>query len=55
MIGLSYADAERICFEATKAMLLSGRRELTPDLLERELEAHAQRLDLAAGKLPIRE
>jgi len=52
MLGLSYADAERVCLEATKAMLLAGRKELTVDLLEAELSIQQRRLDLAAGKIP---
>jgi SpoVK/Ycf46/Vps4 family AAA+-type ATPase len=52
MLGLSYADAERVCLEATKAMLLAGRKDLTVDLLEAELSTQQKRLDLAAGKIP---
>lgn len=52
MTGLSYADAERVCLEAIKAMLLSGRRELTTEHVAGELAAQQQRVSLAAGKPP---
>jgi SpoVK/Ycf46/Vps4 family AAA+-type ATPase len=55
MLGLSYADAERVCLEATKAMLLAGHKEMTTGSLEHELDAQRQRLDLAAGKHPTQE
>lgn len=55
MTGLSYADAERVCLEAIKAMLLSGQRELTSDHVTNELAAQQQRVALAAGKPPAAE
>lgn len=50
MDGFSYADAERVCLEATKAMLLRGLRELTRELLDKELAEQQARLALAAGQ-----
>jgi SpoVK/Ycf46/Vps4 family AAA+-type ATPase len=47
MDGFSFADAERVCSEAVKAMLLSGRRDLTPDLLEAELRQQRERMSVA--------
>jgi SpoVK/Ycf46/Vps4 family AAA+-type ATPase len=52
LIGFSFADAERVCLEATKAMLLAGKKEMTPDLLECELATQRERMDVAAGKIP---
>lgn len=49
MAGFSYADAERVCLEAVKAMLLRGLRELPRELLDRELEEQRARLSLASG------
>jgi SpoVK/Ycf46/Vps4 family AAA+-type ATPase len=54
MAGFSYADAERVCFEATKAMLLRGAREITGDLLDRELAEQRARIALAKGKVEQR-
>lgn len=48
MAGFSYADAERICIEAVKAMVLGGSKELLPKLLEHELAEHRARLALAS-------
>jgi SpoVK/Ycf46/Vps4 family AAA+-type ATPase len=53
MAGFSYADAERVCLEAVKAMLLRGLRELPPDLLDHELEEQQARLSLASGGSPL--
>lgn len=50
MKGFSYADAERVCLEATKAMLLRGHKELTPETFEKELSEQRARLALAAGR-----
>ena len=49
MVGFSYADAERVCLEATKAMLLRGVKEMTPDFFEAELAEQRARLALASG------
>ena len=49
MSGFSFADAERVCLEATKAMLLGGRREMTPDLLEAELRLQRERMAIGAA------
>ena len=49
MAGFSYADAERVCLEATKAMLLRGAKEMTRDVLDRELSEQRVRLALAKG------
>lgn len=54
MIGFAYADAERVCLEATKAMLLRKLKEVTPDLLEQELAEQRARLALAHGPLAER-
>jgi len=51
MAGFAYADAERVCLEATKAMLLRGLKEMTPDLLNQELAEQRSRLSLANGRL----
>jgi SpoVK/Ycf46/Vps4 family AAA+-type ATPase len=53
MVGFSYADAERVCLEAVKAMLLRSLRELPPELLDRELEEQQARLSLASGASPL--
>jgi SpoVK/Ycf46/Vps4 family AAA+-type ATPase len=50
MAGFSFADAERVCLEATKAMLLGNRREMTPELLEAELRLQRERM--AVGTHP---
>jgi SpoVK/Ycf46/Vps4 family AAA+-type ATPase len=50
MSGFTFADAERVCFEATKAMILAGGSELTQDVLLTELAEQRQRLKLAAGR-----
>jgi SpoVK/Ycf46/Vps4 family AAA+-type ATPase len=49
MKGFAFADAERVCFEAIKAMLLAERRELTQDTLLEELRVHRERLAVASG------
>ncbi len=49
MKGFTFADAERVCHEAVKAMILANRRELTQDLLESELAEQQRRLAVAAG------
>ena len=50
MTGFSYADAERVCLEAIKSMLLGGAKEMTIELLERELTEQRARLALAKGQ-----
>ena len=50
MSDFSFADAERVCMEATKAMLLRGFKELTAELFEAELSEQRARLALAAGR-----
>src|SRR5262249_3698074 len=50
MSAFTFADAERVCFEATKAMLLAGKKELTQDLLESELREQQPRIALAAAR-----
>lgn len=47
MSGFTFADAERVCHEAVKAMILADRKELTQDLLESELAEQRRRLALA--------
>ena len=49
MAGFSYADAERVCLEATKAMILGGLKEMTPELLDHELAEQRARLAIATG------
>ena len=49
MAGFSYADAERVCLEATKAMILRSLKEMTPELLTHELAEQRERLALATG------
>jgi SpoVK/Ycf46/Vps4 family AAA+-type ATPase len=49
MAGFSYADAERVCLEATKTIILRGLKEMTPDLLDGELTEQHARLALATG------
>jgi SpoVK/Ycf46/Vps4 family AAA+-type ATPase len=49
MVGFSYADAERVCLEATKAMILRGLKEMSSDLLAKELAEQRARLALAMG------
>ncbi|MFO0672651.1 MAG: ATP-binding protein [Polyangiaceae bacterium] len=49
MAGFSFADAERVCIEATKAMILRGLKEMSPDLLSNELAEQRARLALAKG------
>jgi SpoVK/Ycf46/Vps4 family AAA+-type ATPase len=44
MQGFTFADAERVCVEAIKAMLLAGAKELQGDLLLAELEEQRARL-----------
>jgi SpoVK/Ycf46/Vps4 family AAA+-type ATPase len=50
MDGFTFADAERVCFEATKAMVLAGRKELTHDLLAEELREQKARIALATRR-----
>src|SRR5262249_1363311 len=50
MSGFTFADAERVCFEATKAMLLAAKKELTQALLETELREQQARIVLAAAR-----
>ncbi len=44
MEGFTFADAERVCVEAIKAMVLAGAKELDGDLLRTELEEQRARL-----------
>jgi len=48
--GFTFADAERVCFEASKAMVLAGRNELRQDLLVDEAREQKVRIALAAGR-----
>jgi len=50
MQDFTFADAERVCYEATKAMYLAGRKELTQDLLQSELGEQKARIVLATGR-----
>ncbi len=47
MSGLTFADAEKVCFEATKAMILAGRKELTEAILQTELVEQRARMALS--------
>lgn len=49
MDGFSFADAERVCFEAAKAMHLASQRELTQELLLGELAEQRARIALVSG------
>jgi SpoVK/Ycf46/Vps4 family AAA+-type ATPase len=55
MAGFSYADAERVCLEATKAMILRGLKEMASELLDHELAAQRARLALATGSTGQKE
>lgn len=44
MAGFTFADAERVCVEAIKSMVLSGVNELRVDLLRAELDEQRARL-----------
>lgn len=44
MEGFTFADAERVCHEAIKAMVLAGAKELQVDLLRTELAEQRARL-----------
>lgn len=50
MRGFTFADAERVCFEATKSMMLAGTREVTQELLLEELAEQKARVQLAHGR-----
>ena len=50
MQGFTYADAERVCYEAMKAVILAGRKELGHDALVAELAAQRARMALASGQ-----
>jgi SpoVK/Ycf46/Vps4 family AAA+-type ATPase len=50
MSGFTFADAEKVCFEATKSMLLAHARELTADMMESELLEHRGRIALSSGR-----
>jgi SpoVK/Ycf46/Vps4 family AAA+-type ATPase len=49
MAGFTFADAEKVCFEATKAMVLTHKKELTADLLDAELAEHRRRIALSGS------
>jgi len=40
MDGFTFADAARVCFEASKAIVLKGEKEMTTDVFEVELAEH---------------
>ena len=44
MEGFTFADAERVCHEAIKSMILAGAKELHVDFLRTELEEQRTRL-----------
>lgn len=52
MKGFTFADAERVCYEAVKAMHLVGNKALTQEVLEAELSEQQGRLTLASGRSP---
>lgn len=49
MRAFSFADAERVCHEAIKTMVLSQKKELTQDLLEVEVAEQCGRMAVASG------
>lgn len=53
MKDFSFADAERVCHEAIKAMVLAGKKDLTQDVLKSELAEQRGRMALAAGAPPL--
>lgn len=44
MNGFTFADAERVCLESMKAMLLRGNKELTEEIVQEELTDQRARL-----------
>ena len=50
MRSFTFADAERVCFEATKATTLAGVREVTQDMLLAELTEQNARIQLSHGR-----
>lgn len=50
MSGFTYADAERVCQESMKAVILAGRKELGQDVLLAELAAQQARIALSTGR-----
>ena len=52
MQGFTFADAERVCIEAIKAMVLAGGKELQGELLHAELEEQRARLRTARTVMP---
>lgn len=54
MAGFAFADAEKVCFEAAKAMVLAGEKELTPEFLEAELSEQRARLALSSRHRVVR-
>ncbi len=54
MEGFTFADAERVCFEAAKAMVLEGKKEVTQELFSVELTEQKERIALAAGRPPAK-
>lgn len=52
MAGFTFADAERVCVEAIKAMVLVGAKELHRDLLRAELEEQRARLRDVRAVMP---
>jgi SpoVK/Ycf46/Vps4 family AAA+-type ATPase len=50
MAGFAFADAERVCLEATKAMILAGKKELTPEFVEPELFEQRARIALSSNR-----
>lgn len=49
MDGFSFADAERVCLEATKAMHLARRKELSQSIFDAELAEQRARITFASG------
>lgn len=47
MDGFTYADAERVCFEAIKSMRLGEEKQLRPELLVREIGEQRDRIALS--------
>lgn len=50
MEGFSFADAERVCIEATKVMYLAGRKDLDQETIDAELAEQRGRIEFASGQ-----
>lgn len=55
MTQFTFADAERVCYEAIKAMLLAERKELAEEYLLAEFAEQRARIALAEGRRDIEQ